>query len=156
MSEKKTQPKNNTIIPNDGSYLGAKKAQAIKAKKIQQEFINYWNSQKTLLKDSTVKLFKDKNSIGVQWQTYVDWDNTKLIKPRRIKRSLNSLGRGKFPHTAKAVSNAIAISQEINNKIKADAFNWLDYPQWIPKEFRPLDKTKRYCSPQQRSVIENR
>ncbi len=52
MSEKKTQPKNNTIIPNDGSYLGAKKAQAIKAKKIQQEFIESWNSQKTLLKDS--------------------------------------------------------------------------------------------------------
>ncbi len=134
--------KNNTVVSNDGSYLGSKKSQAIKAKKIQEDFDKAWESQKSLLKNCSVKLFKNTSGIDIRWQSYIDWDDSRLIKPRRAKKSLNALGRGKFPHTAKAVSNAIAIAQEIDNKIKADAFSWLDYPQWIPKKLRPQDTEK--------------
>ena len=133
---------NNTVVPNDGSYLGAKAGKALKDKKVQEAFEQAWISQRTLLKDSLVKLYKDKANIGVQWQSHVDWDNSKLIKPRRIKRTLNALGRGKYPHTAKAVNNAVAIAQEINNKILAESFDWLDYPQWMPKQVRPQDEVK--------------
>lgn len=141
MSEKQNRS-NDTVVPNDGSYLGSKKSQAIKAKKIQQDFDKAWDSQRSLLKDNSVKLYKDKANIGVQWQSYIDWDDSKLIKPRRIKRTLNALGRGKFPHTAKAVNNAIAVAQEIDNKIKAKSFTWQDYPQWMPKKLRPQDTEK--------------
>ncbi len=141
MSDKKTRS-NDTVVPNDGSYLGAKKSQALKEQKIKEEFDNAWSSQNKLLKDNTVKLYKDKANIGVQWQSYVSWDDKPLIEPMRVKRSLNALGKGKFPHTAKAVNNAIVIAQEIDNKIKANAFNWLDYPQWLPKELRPKDEVR--------------
>lgn len=141
MSEKKSRS-NDTVVPNDGSYLGAKKSQALRERKIKEEFENAWDSQYKLLKDNTVKLYKDKANIGVQWQSYIDWDDKPLVKPRRIKRSLNALGRGKFPHTAKAVNNAIAIAQELDNKIKAESFSWLDYPQWMPKQLRPKDNVK--------------
>ncbi len=149
MSEKNNRS-NDTIVPNDGSYLGAKKSQAIKAKKIKEDFDKAWNNQKQLLKDNTVKLYKDKANIGIQWQSYIDWDNSTLIKPNRIKRTLNALGRGKFPHTAKAVNNAVAIAQEIDNKIKANAFSWNDYPQWIPKKLRPKDEVK----PESKTIAE--
>ena len=132
---------NNTVVPNDGSYLGAKAGKALKDKQVAEAFEKAWISQRTLLKDSLVKLYKDKANIGVQWQSHVDWDNSKLIKPRRIKRTLNALGRGKYPHTAKAVNNAVAIAQEINNKILAESFDWLDYPQWMPKQVKPDSKT---------------
>ncbi|MGL6340614.1 MAG: hypothetical protein ACRC80_15930, partial [Waterburya sp.] len=141
MSEKKSRS-NDTVVPNDGSYLGAKKSQAIKAKKVKEDFDEAWDSQTNLLKNNTVKLYKDKTAIGVQWQSYVDWDNSKLANPRRLKRSLNALGRGKFPHTANAVNNAVAIAKEIDLKIQANLFNWLDYPQWLPKEFKPKNVTK--------------
>jgi hypothetical protein len=141
MSEKNNRS-NSTIVPNDGSYLGAKAGKALRDKKVAKEFSQAWISQKSLLKDSLVKLYKDKANIGVQWQSYIDWDDSKLIEPRRVKRSLNALGKGKFPHTAKAVANAIAIAQEIDNKIKADSFSWLDYPQWMPKQVRPKDDLK--------------
>jgi hypothetical protein len=130
------------IIPNDGSYLGAKKSQAIKAKKVQDDFNTAWDNQKKLLKSNTVRLYKDKNAIGIQWQSYIDWDNSKLIESRRVKRSLNALGKGRFPHTANAVNNAIAIAQEIERKIQAESFSWLDYPQWMPKTIRPVDDVK--------------
>ncbi|NJR47677.1 MAG: hypothetical protein HC775_19210 [Hyellaceae cyanobacterium CSU_1_1] len=130
------------ITPNDGSYLGAKKSQAIKAKKIQQDFEIAWENQRGLLKKNTVKLYKDKSAIGIQWQSYIDWDNTKLIEPKRVKRTLNALGRGRFPHTANAVNNAVAIAQEIEKKIVAESFSWLDYPQWMPKTVRPVDEVK--------------
>ena len=141
MSDNKSRL-NNTPVPNDGSYLGAKAGKALRDKKVQEAFEQAWNDQRRLLKDSTVKLYKDKANLGIQWQSYIDWNDSKLIKPRRIKRSLNALGRGKFPHTAKAVTNAIAIVQEIDNKIKANAFSWLDYPQWMPKQVRPVDDVK--------------
>ncbi len=133
---------NDTVVPNDGSYLGAKKSQALRDKKIKEDFDKAWKSQKELLKDNLVKLYKDKANIGVQWQSYIDWNDSKLIEPNRIKRTLNALGRGKFPHTAKAVNNAIAIAQEINNRIQAESFSWLDYPQWMPKKVRPVDEVK--------------
>ena len=141
MSDNKTRS-NDTVVPNDGSYLGAKAGKALKDKKVQQEFEKAWESQSKLLKDNTVKLYKDKANIGVQWQSFVDWDNTPLVAKRRIKRSLNALGRGKFPHTAKAVNNAVAIAQQIDNQIKAGSFSWLDYPQWMPKKLRPKDEVK--------------
>jgi hypothetical protein len=131
-----------TIIPNDGSYLGAKKSQAIKAKKVQDDFNTAWENQKKLLKSNTVRLYKDKNAIGIQWQSYIDWDNSKLINPRRIKRTLNALGKGRFPNTAIAVNNAIVIAQKIERKIQAESFSWLDYPQWMPKTTRPVDDVK--------------
>ncbi len=133
---------NDTVVPNDGSYLGAKKSQALRDKKIKEDFDKAWKSQKELLKDNLVKLYKDKANIGVQWQSYIDWNDSKLIEPNRIKRTLNALGRGKFPHTAKAVNNAIAIAQEINNRIQAESFSWLDYPQWMPKRVRPVDEVR--------------
>ena len=141
MSEYKSRS-NDTVVPNDGSYLGAKAGKALKDKKVREQFEQAWLSQKALLKDSLVKLYKDKANIGVQWQSHIDWDNSKLIEPRRIKRSLNALGRGKYPHTAKAVNNAVAVAQEINNKILAESFDWLDYPQWMPKQVRPKDDIK--------------
>ena len=141
MSDNKTRS-NNTVVPNDGSYLGAKAGKALKEKKVQQEFEKAWEFQSKLLKDNTVKLYKDKANIGVQWQSFVDWDDTPLVAKRRIKRSLNALGRGKFPHTAKAVNNAVAIAQQIDNQIKAGSFSWLDYPQWMPKKLRPKDEVK--------------
>ncbi|MBW4536839.1 MAG: hypothetical protein KME09_23180 [Pleurocapsa minor HA4230-MV1] len=144
MSEKETRS-NNTVVPNDGSYLGAKKGKALKDKKIQADFDTAWESQRKLLKNNTVKLYKDKTAIGVQWQSYVDWDNSKLIEPLRVKRTLNALGRGKFPHTANAVNNAIAIAKELDLKIQAESFNWLDYPQWMPKKLRPVDEVKPEC-----------
>lgn len=141
MSGKKTRS-NNTVVPNDGSYLGAKKAQALRKEKIDLEFIKAWESQKDLLKDSTVKLYKDKANIGVQWQSFIDWDEKPLVKPRRIKRSLNVLGKGKFPHTANSVSNAVGIAQMIDLKIKGNLFSWGHYPQWLPKKLRPVDEIK--------------
>ena len=141
MSEKNNRS-NNTVVPNDGSYLGAKAGKALKDKKVKEKFDKAWIAQKTTLKDSAVKLYKDKANIGVQWQSFVDWDDSKLIEPNRIKKSLNKLGRGKFPHTANAVANAVAIAQEIDNKVKANAFSWLDYPQWMPKQVRPVDVFK--------------
>jgi hypothetical protein len=141
MSEKISRS-NDTVVPNDGSYLGTRKAIAIRAKKVEEEFNAAWLAQKGLLKGNVIKLYKDKTSIGVQWQSYLDWDDSKLVEPNRVKRSLGALGRGKFPHTANAVNNAVAIAREIDNKIKADAFSWLDYPQWMPKEVRPQDEVK--------------
>ena len=141
MSENKNRS-NDTVVPNDGSYLGAKAGKALRDKKVREQFEQAWLSQRALLKDSLVKLYKDKANIGVQWQSHIDWDNSKLIEPRRIKRSLNALGRGKYPHTAKAVNNAVAVAQEINNKILAESFDWLDYPQWMPKQVRPKDDVK--------------
>jgi|GEM_PF-6390152 len=138
MSDNKTRS-NDTVVPNDGSYLGTKASKTLKEKQVKEQFQLAWKSQKALLKDNLVKLYKDKANVGVQWQSYIDWDDSKLIEPRRVKRSLNALGRGKFPHTANAVNNAVAIAQEIDNKIKADAFTWLDYPQWMPKQVRPKD-----------------
>lgn len=133
---------NNTVVPNDGSYLGAKAGKALRDKKIKQEFDEAWKAQKVTLKDSTVKLAKNTSSIDLRWQSYIDWNDSRLIEPNRVKKSLNSLGRGKFPHTAKAVANAVAIAQEIDNKIKANAFSWLQYPQWIPESIRPKDESK--------------
>ena len=133
---------NNTVVPNDGSYLGAKAGKALKDKKIKEDFDRAWEGQKGLLKNNVVKLTKNTSSIDVRWQSFVDWNDSRLIEPRRVKKSLNVLGRGKFPHTAKAVTNAIAIAQEIDNKIKAGAFSWLDYPQWIPEKHRPQDAVK--------------
>ena len=141
MSEKKSRS-NDTVVPNDGSYLGTKKSQALKAKKIQAEFEKAREAQKGLLKSNAVKLYKDKTAIGAQWQSYIDWDDSKLIKPRRIKRTLNALGRGKFPHTANAVNNAVAVAKELDLKIQAGSFSWQDYPQWMPKKLRPKDKEK--------------
>ena len=37
MSDKKTRS-NDIVVPNDGSYLGAKAGKALKDKKVQQEF----------------------------------------------------------------------------------------------------------------------
>ncbi len=51
-------------------------------------------------------------------------------------RSLNALGRGKFPHTSDAVERAIAIAKEIDLKLKASSFSWQNYPQWLPDEFK--------------------
>lgn len=141
MSEKNNQS-SNTVVPNDGSYLGAKKGKALKDKKVKADFEQAWESQKGLLKSNSIKLYKDKTAIGVQWQSYIDWDDSRLITPRRIKRTLNALGKGKFPHTANAVNNAVAIAKELDLKIQANSFSWLDYPQWIPKKLRPKDEIK--------------
>ena len=134
MSEKKTP---NGIVPDDGSYLGSKKGKALREKRVKEKFDRAWISQKKLLKDSLVKLYKDKQSIGLQWHTMVDWDDSTLIVPRRIKRSLNALNRGKFPLSSEAVNRAIRIAQEIDLKIKADSFSWQDHPQWLPKNLKP-------------------
>ena len=141
MSEKNSRS-DDTIVPNDGSYLGAKKSQAIKALKITEDFEKAWEHQKRLLKKNTVKLYKDKAAIGVQCQSYIDWDDSKLIEHHRVKRTLNALGRGKFPHTANAINNAIAVAQEIERNVQAGSFSWLDYPQWIPRTLRPVDEIK--------------
>ncbi|MGF1591316.1 MAG: hypothetical protein ACFCU7_19135 [Pleurocapsa sp.] len=53
---------NDTVIPNDGSYLGAKKSQALRDKKVKEDFEQAWESQKSLLKKNTVKLYKDKTA----------------------------------------------------------------------------------------------
>ena len=112
----------NGIVPDDGSYLGSKKGEALRAKKLKEEFDRAWKNQKQLLKNSLVKLYRDRNSIAVRWHTMLDWDDSTLITPRRIKRALNALNRGKFPLTANAVNRAIQIAQEIDLKIKADSF----------------------------------
>ncbi|MGK7950779.1 MAG: hypothetical protein AB4368_18875 [Xenococcaceae cyanobacterium] len=127
----------NGIVPDDGSYLGSKKGEALRAKKLKEEFDRAWKNQKQLLKNSLVKLYRDRNSIAVRWHTMLDWDDSTLITPRRIKRALNALNRGKFPLTANAVNRAIQIAQEIDLKIKADSFSWQDYLQWLPKHLKP-------------------
>lgn len=136
MSEKK-KVSNDRIIPNDGTYIGSKKGKALREQKLKEEFDKAWESQKVLLKESQVKLYKDKTTISLQWQSYTDYDGSTLAKPNRIKKSLNNLGRGKFPHTSEAVNRAIAVAKEIDLAIKANKFNWLDYPQWLPDELRP-------------------
>ncbi len=128
---------NGKIVADDGTYIGNKKGNALRAKKIKEEFNQAWKSQKQLLKHSLVKLYRDKHSIGLQWHTMVDWDDSTLLTPRRIKRALNALNRGKFPLTANAVNQAIQIAQEIDLKIKANSFTWQDYPQWLPRELKP-------------------
>ncbi len=125
------------IIPNDGSYLGAKKGKALREQKIKADFDKAWSSQKILLKDSQVKLYKSKSTIGLQWQTTIDYDDSILSKPKRIQKGLNVLGKGKFRHTADAVNRAIAIAQEIDLAIKANKFTWQDYPQWLPDNLKP-------------------
>ncbi len=140
MSGKKTP---NSIVANDGSYLGAKKGKALRDKKIIEDFQKAWKSQRQLLKDSLVKLYKDKSSIGLQWHTLVDWDDSTLVVPRRIKRALNALNRGKFPLTSEAVNRAVQIAQEIDLKIKANSFTWQDYLQWLPKNL----KLKQHIQP---------
>lgn len=141
MSRKKTP---NGIVPDDGSYLGNKKGNTLRAKKIKEDFDRAWESQKQLLKNSPIKLYKGQESIRLQWNTSVDWDDSTLANPKRIKRSLNTLNRGKFPLTANAVHQAIAIAQEIDLKIKAGSFTWQDYPQWLPKHLKPKNpETKK-------------
>ncbi|MGK7949195.1 MAG: hypothetical protein AB4368_10435 [Xenococcaceae cyanobacterium] len=126
MSEKKIP---NGIIPDDGSYLGSIKGKALREKQAKEKFDRAWKSQKQLLKDSLVKLYKDKNSIGLQWHTMLNWDDSLLPSPRRIKRALNALNKGKFPLTSESVNRAIQIAQEIDLKIKANSFSWQNYPQ---------------------------
>ena len=138
--------KKDSIIPNDGSYLGSKKSKALRKKRIKEDFQKSWESQKIILKNCLVKLCKDRSAIGLQWYSMIDWDNSLLKTPRRIKRSLNTLNRGKFPLTAEAVNRAVQIAQEIELKIKANSFSWKDYPQWLPQNLRPknieLEKPK--------------
>ena len=134
MSGKKT---NGRIVPDDGSYWGNKKGQALRDKQVREKFQQSWKSQKQLLKDSLVKLYRDKATIGLQWYTVLDWDDSTLTVPRRIKRALNALNRGKFPLTAKAVKQAVIIAEEVDLKIKANSFSWQDYPQWLPKNLKP-------------------
>ena len=129
--------KSNGIVPDDGTYLGAKKGNTLRAKKVKEEFDRAWKSQKQLLKNSSVKLFKETTTISVRWHTMVDWDDSTLTNPRRIRRGLGLLGRGKFPLTANAVNQAIVIAQEIDLKIKANSFSWQDYPQWLPRHLKP-------------------
>lgn len=133
------------ITPNDGSFLGAKKASNKRDAKIKAEFDKTWQAQKEILKNCLVKLYKDKNSLGVQWTTLIHWDDSLITTPSRVKRSLTQLGRGKFGHNADSVNRGIAIAQEIDLKIRANAFSWKDYPQWLPNEFKPLaeEKTKQ-------------
>ena len=141
MSRKKIS---NGIVPDDGSYLGNKKGNVLRAKKIKEEFDRAWELQKQLLKNSSVKLYKGQESIRLQWNTMVDWDDSTLITPKRVKRALSALNRGKFPLTANAVNQAVAIAQEIDLKIKAGSFTWQDYPQWLPKKLRPKNpETKK-------------
>jgi hypothetical protein len=130
------------ITPNDGSFLGAKKSQSKRDAKIKADFDKAWKSQKDILKNSLVKLYKDKNSLSVQWTTLIHWDDSLITTPNRVKRSLTQLGRGKFGHNADSVNRAIAIAQEIDLKIRANAFSWKDYPQWLPNEFKPLVEEK--------------
>ena len=129
--------KYNSITPNDGSYLGSKKGKALREKRNTKKFNQAWLAQKDLLKDSLIKLYKDKNSIGLQWNSLIDWDDEILSVPRRIKRALNALNKGKFPLTAESVNRAVQIAQEIDLKIKASSFSWQDYPQWLPKTLKP-------------------
>ena len=129
--------KKNDIVPDDGTYIGNKKGNALRAKKVKENFDKAWKSQKQLLKTSVVKLFKETNSLSVRWYTLVDWDDSILTTPRRIRRGLSLLGRGKFPLTAEAVRQAVKIAEEIDLKIKAGSFTWQDYPQWLPKKYRP-------------------
>jgi hypothetical protein len=130
------------IVPNDGSFLGTQKAIAKRNAKVKEEFDKAWKSQKDILKNSLVKLYKDKNSLGVQWTSMHHWDDTLISTPNRVKRSLTQLGKGKFGHNADSVNRAIAIAQEIDLKIRANAFSWKDYPQWLPNEFKPIVKEK--------------
>lgn len=136
MSEKK-QDQNANVIPYDGTYIGAKKGKELSDKKIQADFDKAWKAQRTTLKESQVKLYKDKGTIGLQWQSFIAFDGSKLVEGERIKRSLNQLGRGKFPHTSQSVNDAVAIAKEIDLKIKASSFSWLDFPQWLPKHLQP-------------------
>ena len=134
MSAKKIS---NDIVPNDGTYLGSQKGKSLREKQLKEKFDQAWKSQKQLLKDSLVKLYRDKNSIGLQWHTMSSWDDSLLSSPRRIKRALNALNKGKFPLTSEAVNRALQIAQEIDLAIKANKFTWQDYPQWLPKKLRP-------------------
>lgn len=134
---KQPRDKLHGVVPHDGTYLGAKKGKQLKQAEIKAKFDESWELQAKLLKNSSVKLYKDKSAIGVQWQSFVDWDDSILTTPRRLKRGLNALGRGKFPLTADSVNNALKIAQEIDLKIKANAFSWQDYPQWLPTNLRP-------------------
>ncbi|AFZ36674.1 hypothetical protein Sta7437_3166 [Stanieria cyanosphaera PCC 7437] len=136
MREKNKTP-NDGIIPDDGTYIGSKKGKALREQRLKEEFDKTWESQKVLLRDSQVKLYKDKATISLQWQSYIDYDGSILAIPKRRLKSLGSLGRGKFPHTAEAVNRAAAIAKEIDLKIKANSFDWLDYPQWLPDELKP-------------------
>lgn len=45
MSEKNNRS-NHTVVPNDGSYLGAKKGKALKDKKVKADFEQAWESPK--------------------------------------------------------------------------------------------------------------
>jgi hypothetical protein len=134
---KQPRDKLHGVVPHDGTYLGARKGKQLKQAEIKAKFDESWESQAQLLKNSSVKLYKDKSAIGVQWQCFVDWDDSTLATPRRLKRGLNALGRGKFPLIADSVNNALKIAQEIDLKIKANAFSWQDYPQWLPANLRP-------------------
>ncbi len=62
MSDKK----NNGIVLDDGSYLGAKKGKALREKQVKEKFDQAWKTQRQVLKDCLVKLYKDKSSIGVE------------------------------------------------------------------------------------------
>jgi hypothetical protein len=113
----------------------------IRQEKIKSDFDKAWKAQKVILKDSQVKLYKDKGTISLQWQSYTNWDDSPLATPERRVRSLNALGRGKFPHTSDAIERAIAIAKEIDLKLKANSFTWQDYPQWLPNELKPKNPT---------------
>jgi hypothetical protein len=125
MREKNKAP-NDRIIPNDGTYIGAKKGKALRERKLKEEFDKAWKSQKALLNNSQVKLYKDKTTIILQWQSITDYNDSILVKPKRLIKSLNALGRGKFPHISDAVNRAIAIAKEIDLKIQANSFKWID------------------------------
>jgi DNA polymerase II small subunit/DNA polymerase delta subunit B len=86
MNEKNKHP-NDGIIPDDGTYIGSKKGKALREQRLKEEFNKAWESQKILLKDSQVKLYKDKANIGLQWQSYVNYDGFISAIPNRIKKS---------------------------------------------------------------------
>lgn len=134
--DEKNNPLDN-VVANDGSYLGAKKSKAIRQERIKSDFDKAWKAQKVILKDSQVKLYREKTTIALRWQNYTDWDDSSLATPKRTRCPLNALGRGKFPHTSDAVERAIAIAKEIDLKLKASSFSWKDYPQWLPDELKP-------------------
>jgi hypothetical protein len=124
------EKKHNTVNP------------AKREAKIKADFDRAWKTQKDILKTCLVKLYKEKNSLSLRWFTMHHWDDTLLVIPNRVRRSLTQLGRGKFNHNADSVNRAIAIAQEIDLKIRANAFSWRDYPQWLPKEFKPVVEKK--------------
>jgi hypothetical protein len=99
----------DNVVPNDGTYLGTQKAKQLDEKKLKEKFDQAWKAQKELLKDCTVKLYKDKATLGLQWQSSIDYDDKPLIEAIRVVKGLGALDRGKFPHTASAVNNAIAM-----------------------------------------------